>query len=97
MKLNRITRTIEYVVSMPILATISVGGSILLLLYEMDIASLHWPVISWLKYLVPFIPPFFITRMAKRINQRTAEYNFVRDAEPFLFLTHLDKINPDYS
>ncbi|HKJ46368.1 MAG TPA: hypothetical protein VJ991_11125 [Balneolales bacterium] len=95
MKLNNITRTAEYVVSRPLMATLSVGGSILLLLYGIDTLSLHLPAISGLKYLVPFIPPFFITRMAKRINQRTAEYNFVRDAEPFLFLTYLDKVNSD--
>ncbi|MBF0368136.1 MAG: hypothetical protein HQL52_01660 [Magnetococcales bacterium] len=77
---------LEAVVSNPPVATVVVGGSILLLQFAIAEASGPWPEIHYLTWIVPFIPPFFITRAAKRINQRRAEYDFIKDAEPLVFV-----------
>ena len=83
---GKITEAMEYVVSRPPLATLTVGGSILILLYLIDQAALLWPVLTDLKYVMPFVPPFFITRTAKKINSRRAEMNFIADAEPLIYV-----------
>ncbi len=83
---GKITQTMEFIVSRPALATLTVGGSILILLYFLDWAALFWPFLTDLKYIIPFVPPFFITRTAKKINSRKAEMNFIADAEPLIYV-----------
>lgn len=82
-----IQRTMEKVVSKPPLATLVVGSSILILFQIINELTAFWPQCAYLRYIVPFIPPFFITRTAKRINQRIAEYSFIKDAEPYIFVS----------
>lgn len=79
-------KTMERIVSKPPLATFTVGTSILILLQVIHGLSSIWPPMGYLRFIVPFIPPFFITRTAKRINQRRAEYDFIKDAEPYIFV-----------
>ena len=76
----------EYVVSRPLLATITVGGSILLLLAAVGRLAEAYPSVGYLRLLVPFLPPFVITRTARRINRRIAEFDFIRDAEAVLLV-----------
>ncbi|OGG94694.1 MAG: hypothetical protein A2527_05700 [Candidatus Lambdaproteobacteria bacterium RIFOXYD2_FULL_50_16] len=83
---NKIELVLEYIVSEPLRATFVVGGSILLLTFMIDQANQFLPGIIMMKYLVPFVPPFFITRTAKRVNQRKAEYQFIKDAKPYIFV-----------
>lgn len=74
-------RLLENIVARPPLATVVVGGSILLL--QLLLQRLVFPARpSWtfLYYLVPFIPPFLVTSIARRINQRQAVYHFMEDA-----------------
>lgn len=85
-KTGGVQGALERVVAKPMHATLTVGTSILLLL-----ALIKWlngliPGAGHLKYLIPFIPPFFITRTAKRINQRRAEHDFIKDAAPYIFI-----------
>ncbi len=81
-----LTKGIEYVVSRPILATITVGGGILILLAAVSrLAEIYAPI-GHLRFLVPFLPPFVITRTAKRINRGLAEFDFIRDAEPVILV-----------
>jgi len=47
-----------------------------------------WPPFKYLVFLVPFIPPFFISRTAMRINQRVAEHDFIKDAVPYIFVAY---------
>lgn len=82
----RPVQVLEFIVSRPPLATITVGGSILLLLWAIDAFAGRMPELRYLRLLVPFIPPFFITRTAKRINMRKAEFNFIADAEPVIYV-----------
>src|SRR3989339_1075605 len=83
---SKVDLILEYVVSEPLRATFVVGCSILLLTLLIDKANLFLPGIAMAKYLVPFVPPFFITRTAKRVNQRKAEYQFIKDAKPYIFV-----------
>jgi len=76
----------EKIVSKPSIATLTVGTSILILMLFIQELSLIWPEMTYFRFLVPFIPPFFITRTAKRINQSRAEYDFIKDAEPYIFV-----------
>jgi len=85
-KTGLIQCTLERIVAKPILATLTVGTSIILLMQLIQAASSYWPEIAYLRFIVPFIPPFFITRTAKRVNQRRAEYHFVKDAKPYIFV-----------
>ena len=58
----------QTIVSKPLLAIIVVGGSILLLqivIYELS--QIMYELI-YLKYVVPFIPPFVITTTAKKMS-----------------------------
>ncbi|WP_397547752.1 hypothetical protein ABUL39_05365 [Rhodothermus marinus] len=72
---------LEDVIARPPLATAVVGGSILLLqLLLQRIIFPTWPSGSFLFYLVPFIPPFLVTSIARRINRRQAVYHFMEDA-----------------
>jgi hypothetical protein len=77
---------LEKIVANPLRATFSVGVSILVLSYIISQLSLIWPQVEFLKYLIPFVPPYFITRTAKSINERQAEYDFIRDAAPYIFV-----------
>ena len=85
--------TAEYIVSRPIHATITVGTAIILMQILVRYGSEFWPESIVLLYLIPFIPPFFVTRTAKRINQRRAEYDFINDAEPYIFVGFPDKLS----
>ncbi|MBU2648161.1 hypothetical protein KKI24_25870 [bacterium] len=84
---------VEKIVSTPPLATLTVGTSILILLQIIDELGSFFPAATYLKYLVPFVPPFFITRIAKRINQRKAEYDFIKDAEPYMFVAFPEELS----
>ncbi|MDT8447397.1 MAG: hypothetical protein RRB13_10950 [bacterium] len=88
-----LTALLEYIVSRPPLATLTVGASILALLQLIGALRQYDPRFGWLSWLVPFIPPFFITRIAKRINQRRAEHDFISDAEPLILLSFLKKVD----
>ena len=85
--------TAEYIVSRPIYATITVGGAIFIMQLLVRYGSEFWPESNFLLYLIPFIPPFFVTRTAKRINQRRAEYEFINDAEPYIFVGFPKKLS----
>ncbi|MEG3641070.1 hypothetical protein [Magnetococcus sp. PR-3] len=79
---------LEYIISRPPLATLVVGSSILILLALIQWLSSYFPWCAQAKFVVPFIPPFFITRTAKAINIRKAEHNFIRDAVPYVFVAY---------
>lgn len=79
-------RTLEFVVARPPLATLTVGVSIILLLILIDYLTGYMAGLQYFRYLVPFIPPYFITNVARRVNSRQAEYNFVADAEPVIMV-----------
>lgn len=83
----------EYIVSRPIYATITVGTAIIIMQLLVRYGSEFWPESIYLLYLIPFIPPFFVTRTAKRINQRRAEYDFINDAEPYIFVGFPEKLS----
>lgn len=83
---NKVVSLLEKIVANPLRATFTVGISILLLQALIHELSNLWPTADYLKYLIPFIPPFFITRTAKRINERRAEYGFIHDAAPLIFI-----------
>ena len=83
---GRVQGLLEQVVASPPRATLAVGSTILILLWLIQVMASRWPDLGYLRFIVPFIPPFFITRTARRINQRTAEYDFIRDAEPYIFV-----------
>jgi hypothetical protein len=85
---NPFDRLLEYIVVQPLRATLAVGTSILLLLALIEYVAGYWPMAATIKFIVPFIPPFFITRTAKRINSRLAEHDFIRDAEPYIFVAY---------
>ncbi|MDZ7765052.1 MAG: hypothetical protein U5K00_11570 [Melioribacteraceae bacterium] len=61
----------EKIVSRPILATIVVGGSILLLQLVIYELGMIWDWVNYLKYIAPFIPPYIITTTAKRIRENS--------------------------
>ena len=92
---SKVDLILEYVVSEPLRATFVVGCSILLLTLLIDKANLFLPGIAMAKYLVPFVPPFFITRTAKRVNQRKAEYQFIKDAKPYIFVAFPAELSVD--
>jgi len=80
--------TMENIVSNPLKATITVGVSILILLEIINAAeAIHWSI-GLLRYLAPFVPPFIITRTARDIIQKRAEHDFVKDAEPYIFVAY---------
>lgn len=85
-KSGMIMGTAEYIVSNPIRATITVGITITGLQLLIGYASGFWPEVHFLLFLMPFVPPFFVTRTAKRINQKRAEHDFINDAEPYIFV-----------
>ncbi|MDX2469059.1 MAG: hypothetical protein QNL04_00625 [SAR324 cluster bacterium] len=89
-----IQNTLEKIVSKPIQATITVGSSIIVMMQLINYLSSLWPEVAYLKFIVPFIPPFFITRTAKRINQRKAEYHFIKDAKPYVFVAFPKELAP---
>lgn len=78
--------TAEYIVSNPIRATITVGTTITVLQLLVGYATQFLPEMRFVLFLMPFIPPYFVTRTAKRINQKRAEHEFINDAEPYIFV-----------
>nr|CRH05849.1 protein of unknown function [Candidatus Magnetococcus massalia] len=87
-KPHPMVQRLEWVISRPPLATLVVGSSILFLGWLITQLAQLYPPLSMLAYLVPFIPPFFITRTAKKVNQRKAEHDFIQDAEPYIFVAY---------
>lgn len=85
----------ESIVSHPIRATITVGLATTLLQLLVRYGSDFLPQAHFLLFLIPFIPPFFVTRTAKRINERRAEHDFVNDAEPYIFVGFPKKLSVD--
>lgn len=79
---------LEKVIANPWRAALTVGSSILLLLYLIDVAALHWPTVSYLRLVVPFVPPFLVSRTARRTQQRLIEHDFIKDAEPHVFVAY---------
>ena len=69
--------------------------TITLLQVLVQYSSQIWPESLYVLYLVPFIPPFFVTRTAKRINQRRAEHDFINDAEPYIFVAFPEHLTVD--
>ncbi len=80
----------EEIVARPPLATLLVGNSILFLTVLIKALAGQWPGLSVLLWVVPFVPPFFITRIARRITLRRAEFHFIEDAEPIIFLARVN-------
>lgn len=89
--LGFVQHTLENIVSNPIRATLTVGTCIIVLLQVVHVLMEFWPTFEYLLFLVPFVPPFFISRTAMRINQRTAEHDFIKDAVPYIFVSYPDK------
>lgn len=79
-------KKVEDIVSHPKRATLVVGTSILLLLGGIRYLQSYWQPVIFLTLLIPYIPPFFTARVAKTINQRDAEHDFIKDAEPYIFV-----------
>lgn len=88
-------RTLEFVVVRPPLATLTVGGSILALMQAIGWLQTLDPRWGWLAWVVPFVPPFFITNIAKNLNQRRAEHDFIADAEPLVFVAYPHSARPE--
>ena len=83
---GRLERTLQAIVSSPPRATVTVGSSIVALLFVMEALSQRWPEVRLLRYVVPFLPPFIITRAARRIAERRSAHEFIRDAVPYVFV-----------
>lgn len=64
-----------------------VGLGILMLQGMIAYISAYWSAARLLSYMVPFVPPFFITRTAKRLNQLRAEHDFIKDAEALVMVS----------
>lgn len=84
-------RFMEWVVTHPIRAAVVVGGLITGFQLLVRYVSGHVPVVLYLLYLVPFIPPYFVSRTAKRITERSAQHDFISDAEPYIFVAYPDE------
>ncbi len=52
-----------------------------------------WPPIEILLYIVPFIPPYIITKTSMKINQRIAAHDFIRGAIPYVFVAYPEDIS----
>mgnify|MGYP003960964947 CR=1 FL=1 len=85
----------EKIVSNPLRATFTVGTSILVLTEIIKQSVGIFPELAYLLFLVPFVPPFFIPRTAKIINERRAEHDFINDAEPYIFVAFPDSLSKD--
>ena len=83
---NAVMTAFEKIVANPLYATITVGISILFLQAVIYQLSHFWPAVDYLKYIIPFVPPYFITCTAKRLNEQRAEYDFIQDAAPYIFV-----------
>ncbi len=83
-----IEQALERIISNPIRASLTVGTSIVVLLEVVHRLMLTWPVLGMFLYLVPFIPPYVISRTALRINQRITAHNFIKDAIPYVFVAY---------
>lgn len=86
--LNKKERLLFSIVGNPLKATIVVGTSIIILLQLIGLLQHTASWFSYLKWIVPFVPPFVITRTARKINQMQAEYRFIQDAVPFIFVSY---------
>ena len=86
--ISGVEHALENIVSNPIRATLTVGICIIILFEVVHELMLIWPGLRFLLYIVPFIPPYFITKTAKNINQRVAEHDFIKDAVPYVFVAY---------
>ena len=85
---RRATAALEKVIANPWRAALTVGSSILLLLYMIDGLAERWPAVSYMRLVVPFVPPFLVSRTARRVQQRMIEHDFIKDAEPHVFVAY---------
>ena len=83
---ERIYSLLSKIISKPLYATIFVGGSILVLQIILHFISLYQHEFYYVKYIVPFIPPYIITRTARKNMDKITEYNFISDAEPIIMV-----------
>ena len=90
-----ITAVMENIVSNPLRATIAVGLSISIFQLLVKAGADFWAPLIYILYLVPFVPPFVVTRTAKRINERVTEHAFVADAEPLVFVAYPSEVTPE--
>jgi hypothetical protein len=71
-----------------------VGTSILTLMLVIEMIAAHWPMVRYARYFVPYLPPFFITRAARRIAERKSSHEFIRDARPYVFVAFPEAATP---
>ena len=67
---NALVSTLEEIVATPLHATLAVGISILVLQALIHRLASFWPPVVYVHYVIPFVPPYIITRTAKRISER---------------------------
>jgi len=94
-KRSGIQGLLENTISNPLMATFMVGFSILILLYLIHLGSANFSPVGYLKYITPFLPPFVITRTARRIALRRGEHDFVKDEGPYIFITYPDEASTE--
>jgi|GEM_PF-1242521 len=92
---NPVLGLLETIIARPLLATLAVGISILLLQAAIHWLTHFWPKAEILRYIVPFLPPFVITSTAYRINQRRTEHDFIKDALPIIFIAYPTTATPE--
>ena len=86
--LSGVENELENIVSNPIRATLTVGTCIIISFEVVHELMFIWPGLRFLLYIVPFIPPYFITTTAKNINHRVAEDDFIEDVVPYVFVAY---------
>ncbi|MBI4082250.1 MAG: hypothetical protein HY423_06515 [Candidatus Lambdaproteobacteria bacterium] len=83
---SKLVQAMEWVISYPPRASLLVGSTIVAFQLLVLEAAKLWPPMDNILYLMPFLPPLVVTAMAKRVNQRRAQHDFVNDAEPLVFV-----------
>jgi len=83
----KVKSALEEIVSQPLKATVLVGGSILAMLWIIDALAGRFGFLDYARYVVPFLPPFFITRTAREINWKKAGHDVIKDAEPLMLIS----------
>lgn len=73
MERHPIERFLEWIVVRPLRATIIVGLGTLFLQGMTTFISAYWSVAHFFHFIVPFVPPYFITRTAQRIREHRPE------------------------
>ena len=81
-------RTVELAIQTPLRASIVIGTAIISIQGSLGVLMQHWHYTQWVMLAVPFIPPIIVGRASRRINERLAEHDFVKDSLPLAFIAY---------